>query len=119
GTGFDAALLAGFMHYGAGLTAPWFPMFLLATFYAGFRFGLTALIIASITNVLGFAVVVATTAFWQQQMLLAGGLLVAMIVLPAYVGSMAREVAQSREAAVAAQVARTRFMMVISQALRA
>jgi two-component system sensor histidine kinase RpfC len=119
GTGFDAALLAGFMHYGAGLTAPWFPMFLLATFYAGFRFGSTALIVASIANVLGFAVVVATTAFWQQQMLLAGGLLVAMIVLPAYVGSMAREIAQSREAAAAAQAARTRFMMVISQALRA
>jgi nitrogen-specific signal transduction histidine kinase len=52
-------------------------------------------------------------------MLLAGGLLVAMIVLPAYVGSMAREVAQSRKEAAAAQAARTRFMMVISQALRA
>jgi two-component system sensor histidine kinase RpfC len=118
GMGFDAAMLAGFLHYGAGLTAPWFPILLLATFYAGFRFGSTA-ITASITNVLGFAVVVATTPFWQQQMLLAGGLLVAMIVLPAYVGSMAREVAQSREAAAAAQAARTRFMMVISQALRA
>jgi two-component system sensor histidine kinase RpfC len=119
GIGFDDALLAGFMHYGAGLTAPWFPLFLLATFYAGFRFGAPALITASIANVLGFALVIATTPFWHQQMLLAGGLLVAMIVLPAYVGSMAREVAQSRKEAAAAQAARTRFMMVISQALRA
>jgi signal transduction histidine kinase/HPt (histidine-containing phosphotransfer) domain-containing protein len=116
---FDAVLLAAFLHFGAMLTAPWFPLFLLTAFYAGFRFGPAALAVGSIAGLLGFAVVVATTAFWQQQFLLAGGLLIAMIVLPAYVGSMAREVAESRAAAAAAQVARTRFLMVISQALRA
>jgi two-component system sensor histidine kinase RpfC len=119
GAVFDAGLLSAFLHFGAMPTAPWFPLYLLAAFYAGFRFGPAALAAASIANLIGFAIVVATTAFWQEQVLLAGGLIVAMIVLPAYVGSMVREVAESRAAAAAAQAARTRFLMVISQALRA
>ncbi len=119
GTIYDAALLAVFLHVGAVLTAPWFPLFLLGTFYAGFRFGPTALGVAALANLIGFATVIVTTAFWQQQVLLALGLLAALVVLPAYVGRMVREVAQSRAAATAAQAARTRFLMVISQALRA
>ncbi len=119
GTIYDAALLSLFLHVGAVLTAPWFPLFLLGAFYAGFRFGPTALGVAAVANIIGFATVVLTTAFWQQQVLLALGLLAALVVLPAYVGSMVREVAQSRAAAAAAQAARTRFLMVISQALRA
>jgi signal transduction histidine kinase len=118
GAVFDAALLAALLHFGAALTAPWFPLYLLVTFYAGFRFGPVALAVASITNLVGFAAVVATTPFWREQALLAGGLVIAMIVLPAYIGRMVREVARSRAAAAAAQAARTRFLMVISQALR-
>jgi signal transduction histidine kinase/HPt (histidine-containing phosphotransfer) domain-containing protein len=119
GTIFDAALLSAFLHFGAMQTAPWLPLYLLAAFYAGFRFGPAALAVASIANLLGFAAVIATTAFWKEQALLAGGLMLAMVVLPTYVGSMVREVAESRAAAAAAQAARTRFLMVISQALRA
>ena len=119
GAVFDAALLAALLHFGAALTAPWFPLYLLVTFYAGFRFGPVALTVASVANLIGFAAVVATTSFWREQALLAGGLVIAMIVLPAYIGRMVREVAQSRAAAAAAQAARTRFLMVISQALRA
>lgn len=116
---FDAALLAALLHFGAALTAPWFPLYLLVTFYAGFRFGPVALAVTSAANLIGFAAVVATTPFWREQALLAGGLAIAMIVLPVYIGRMAREVAQSRADAAAAQAARTRFLMVISQALRA
>jgi two-component system sensor histidine kinase RpfC len=116
---YDAALLSAYLHFGATATAPWFPLYLLATFYAGFRFGPAALLGAAVANLFGFAVAAATTPFWQDQALLAGGLAIALIVLPAYVGSMVREVAESRAAAAAAQAARTRFLMVISQALRA
>ncbi|HWD60764.1 MAG TPA: ATP-binding protein [Stellaceae bacterium] len=119
GTVFDAALLAAFLHFGAMLTAPWFPLFLLTTFYAGFRFGPAALGATAVANLVGFIATVATTEFWHQQVLLAGGLGIALVMLPAYVGSMVRDLAQSRAAAAAAQAARTRFLMVISQALRA
>ena len=119
GTLYDTALVAMFLHVGAVRTAPWFPLFLLTTFYAGFRFGPGALATAAVANFVGFALVVATTAFWQEQALLAFGLLIAMVILPVYVAGMVREVARSRAAAAAAQAARTRFLMVISQALRA
>ncbi|HWB47616.1 MAG TPA: HAMP domain-containing sensor histidine kinase [Stellaceae bacterium] len=119
GAVFDAALLSALLHFGQALTAPWFPLYLLMTFYAGFRFGPAALAVTSVANLAGFAAVVATTAFWREQALLAGGLVIAMVVLPAYVGRMVREMARSRAAAAAAQAARTRFLMVISQALRA
>jgi two-component system, sensor histidine kinase RpfC len=119
GTVFDAVLISAFLHYGGALAAPWLPLYLIAAFYAGFRFGLVALAAAALADLAGFAGVVATTPFWREQGLLAGGFGAAMIVLPAYVGRMIREVAASREAAVAAQAARTRFLMVVSQALRA
>jgi two-component system sensor histidine kinase RpfC len=118
GTVYDAAMLTALLHVGGVLTAPWFPLFLLATFYGGFRFGPAVLGTAAIANFIGFGLVVLTTAFWQQQALLAFGLLIAMVILPIYVGSMVREVARSRAAAAAAQAARTRFLMAISQTLR-
>ena len=115
---FDAALLSAFLHFGGKLTAAWYPLYLLTTFYAGFRFGPVALAVTATVNLAGFVGVVATTSFWQQQFLLAGGLVVALVVLPAYIGNIVREVATSRAQAAAAQAARTRFLMVISQALR-
>ena len=119
GTAYDAAMLTAFLHVGGVLTAPWFPLFLLTTFYSGFRFGPTVLRTAAIANLIGFGLAALTTAFWQQQALLAFGLLIAMVILPVYVGSMVREVARSRAEAAAAQAARTRFLMAISQTLRA
>ncbi|HYM72815.1 MAG TPA: HAMP domain-containing sensor histidine kinase [Stellaceae bacterium] len=116
---FDAVVLSAFLHFGARLAAPWYPLYLLATFHAGFCFGPAPLAVAAVVNLIGFAAAVATTPFWHEQFLLAGGLIVALVVLPAYVGSMVREVATSRAEAAAARAARTRFLMVISQALRA
>jgi two-component system sensor histidine kinase RpfC len=119
GTIYDAVLISAFLHLGEMPAAPWVPLYLLTALYAGFRSGPLALAVASIANLVGFAAVVATTVFWWQQDLLAGGLCIAMIVLPAYIGSMVHEVAAARAAAADAQASRARFLMVIGQALRA
>ena len=116
---FDAALISAFLHFGGALTAPWVLIYLLATFQAGLRRGIVALAVSAAANLAGFAIVLATTAYWQEQPLLAGGLLAALVALPAYIGAMVHEVAKLRETAASAQAARTRFMMVISEALRA
>jgi signal transduction histidine kinase/HPt (histidine-containing phosphotransfer) domain-containing protein len=116
---FDAASVSAFLHFGGELTAPWVLTYLLTTFHAGFRGGIVSLVVSAILNLVGFAVVVVTTAYWWDQPLLAGGLVAALVTLPAYIGGKVREVATSREEAAAAQAARTRFLMVISQALRA
>jgi signal transduction histidine kinase/HPt (histidine-containing phosphotransfer) domain-containing protein len=116
---FDAAFVSAFLHFGGDLTAPWVLTYLLTTFHAGFRGGIVSLAVSAILNLAGFAAVIATTAYWWDQSLLAGGLVAALVALPAYIGGKVHEVAASREEAAAAQAARTRFLMVISQALRA
>ena len=114
----DAALISAFLHYGGQLTAPWALLYLLATFHAGFRGGVLLLAVSATANLAGFAAAAATTPYWRDQAFLAGGLAAALTVLPAYIGSVVHEVTEARAAASAAQAARTRFLMVISQALR-
>jgi signal transduction histidine kinase len=115
----DAALLSAYLHFAADVTAPWFALYLLATFYAGFRLGTAPLATAAIASLAGFTATVFLTPFWRHQPMLSGGLIAALIALPAYIGAMVRVVAASRAEAVAAQAARTRYLTVISQALRA
>ena len=116
---FDAALISAFLHFGGAVTVPWMPLYLLATFQIGLSRGIVALAASTAVNLAGFGVVIATTAYWQNQPLLASGMIAAMIALPAYVARMVHEVAKFREAVASAQAARTRFMMVVSEALRA
>jgi len=116
---FDAGLISAFLHFGGGLTAPWVLIYLLATFQTGLRRGIVALAASAVANLAGFAVVVATTVYWREQPLLAGGLLAALAALPAFIGRMVHEIAALRAATASAQAARTRFMMVVSEALRA
>jgi signal transduction histidine kinase/HPt (histidine-containing phosphotransfer) domain-containing protein len=116
---FDGALISTFLHFGGELAAPWVLTYLLATFQTGLRRGIVALTASTAANLAGFGIVVATTAYWREQPLLAGGLLAALVALPAYVGRMVHEVAALRETTATAQAARTRFMTVVSEALRA
>jgi signal transduction histidine kinase len=116
---FDAALISAFLHFGGELTAPWMSLYLLATFQIGLSRGIVALAASTAVNFLGFGVVIATTAYWREQPLLAGGLLAALAALPACVARTVHEMAALRETAALAQSARTRFMMVVNEALRA
>jgi signal transduction histidine kinase/HPt (histidine-containing phosphotransfer) domain-containing protein len=116
---FDAVLISAFLHFGGALAAPWVLVYLLTTFQAGLRRGIVALAASAAANVAGFAIVVATTAYWWEQPLLAGGLLAALIALPAYIARMVHEIAALRETAASAEAARTRFMTVVREALRA
>jgi signal transduction histidine kinase/HPt (histidine-containing phosphotransfer) domain-containing protein len=117
-TVYDAALVSGLLHFGGELSAPWVLVYLPVAFDAGLRGGIGALAISAVSNLAGFAAVVATTPYWQEQLLLAGGLAAALAALPAYAGFMVVELAASREAVTAAQSARARFMTIVSGALR-
>src|SRR5262249_43280160 len=54
----DAVLLSAFLAAGGEATAPWFPLYLLATCYVGYRFGLLALTTQASLSLAGFAAVV-------------------------------------------------------------
>jgi hypothetical protein len=92
----DAALISAFLYSGGESAAGWYPLYLLATGYAGFRFGVGALSWSAALSLLGFAGVVVTTEFWQQQLPLTGGLALALALVPALLAIPLRQLAERR-----------------------
>jgi signal transduction histidine kinase/HPt (histidine-containing phosphotransfer) domain-containing protein len=114
----DIALLSAFLHLAGSAAAGWYPLYLIAVFYAGYRFGDRALIEAAIASLAGFAVVVLSTEFWRQQPDLALGLMATLLVLPACGARLLRATAAARGAAAAAEEDRAKSLTAIADALR-
>lgn len=114
----DIAALSAFLHFGGALAAPGFGMYLLVSFYNGFRFGLRALWGSAMLSLAGFAATVATTAFWQQQPALTAGVVLALVVLPAYVAARIRDIGVTQRKVDEAIAAKNRFLVMLGRALR-
>jgi signal transduction histidine kinase/HPt (histidine-containing phosphotransfer) domain-containing protein len=114
----DAALISAFLYAGGENAAGWYPLYLLATCYAGFRFGVAALSWSAALSLLGFAGVVATTGFWREQPALTAGLILALALVPALLAVALRQLAEQGAAAGAADVARARFISAVTEGLR-
>ncbi|HEV8680696.1 MAG TPA: hypothetical protein VGQ90_15070 [Stellaceae bacterium] len=115
----DIVLLSAFLHFGGRTVAGWVPLYFAAIFYAGFRYGLGALVGNTVAAILGFAAVVASTEFWRQEPGLAAGLLVALAALPALVAGMIHALAAAQVAAAAAEADRRGVLRLIADNLRA
>jgi two-component system sensor histidine kinase RpfC len=116
---FDASLLSAFLHFGGQEAAGWYPLYLLLTAYAGFRFGIGALVSATALSFLGFAAVAATTEFWQQQLPLTAECGFALLLLPILAQGPVRAIAEARGSAAAVERAKSRFVAVLAETLRA
>jgi signal transduction histidine kinase len=114
----DIALLSALLHLGGAAAAGLYPLYLLAAFYAGYRFGEHALLGSAIGSLAGFAVVVLFTEFWRRQPGLALGLIAALMVLPWCVVGLLRAIAAARATATTAETGRTRFLAAVADALR-
>ena len=114
----DLVSLTGFLHFGGPLFAFWYPTYLWETLGMGFRYGLAYLIVAAVGSVVSFAVVVATTPFWYEQPFLAFGLLLGLIVLPAYASTLLRKLTKAKSQAEEASRAKSRFLANMSHELR-
>ena len=86
----DIGLFSAFLHFGGSGVADWYPLYLLAVFYAGLRFGRGAMLAAGLASLAGFAAVVLSTEFWLRQPVLAAGLLAALAVLPRFIARTIR-----------------------------
>ena len=115
--GLDAALFSAFLHFGGSAVAGWYPLYLLAIFYAGWRFGRGALVMTALGSIAGFAAVVLSTASWRQQPALAAGLLAALGVLPAFAAAVLRALKAAREAAQGAEAEGRSLLLLIADAL--
>jgi len=98
--------------------ALFYPILLWIIFGYGFRFGRFYLLVAAVIAVIGFSVVMYYNPYWHQQVKLSAGLLLALIVLPAYTYFLLKRLEQAQEKAVKANLSKTRFLAAMSHELR-
>ena len=107
------------MHVGGAEGAFWYPVYLWITFGMGFRYGRSPPLGAAAGSVIiGFAMVVGTTPYWWQHANLSAGLLIALIVLPAYASVLLTKLTKAKAQAEEASRAKSRFLANMSHELR-
>jgi two-component system, sensor histidine kinase RpfC len=114
----DVILLSILLAAGGGLTAPLALMYLYIAIGNAERYGPGALAMAVVLEVVSFAAIVVTTPFWRERLLLAGGILVAIALLPAYVGAVLHRLGTGKIVAETANAAKNRFLTAFSEDLR-
>lgn len=114
----DLSLLGIGLHVGGKATALLYPILLWVILGNGFRFGLRYLLLATLLATLSFTAAVLTTPAWRDQPALAGGLLAGLVLLPIYAITLLRRLSQAKDAAEAANRAKTQFLASVSHELR-
>lgn len=95
-----------------------YSLYLWTIFGNGFRFGVRYLRIATAAAVLGFGSVICLSSYWMGHWGLSAGLMLAIIMLPLYAGTLIRKLSQARIAAEEASKAKTMFLAGVSHELR-
>jgi len=93
-------------------------IYLFITFGNGFRYGRLYLHICQAFSLLGFAFVLYASEFWSQHVAVGLGFLMAMIVLPFYVGVLAERINEAKKKADEANQAKGRFLANVSHEMR-
>jgi two-component system sensor histidine kinase RpfC len=114
----DCVILSWQLHLGGERVALFYPVYLWVIFGNGFRFGVRALLIAVPVAALSFLAVILSTPFWRGLPYLSAGLLIGLVVLPAYAGALIRKLSQAMAAAEEANKAKSLFLASVSHELR-
>jgi two-component system sensor histidine kinase RpfC len=114
----DVGGLTGFLYAFDAATAPFYIAYLWVIFGNGFRYGLPYLALAAGLSTVGFALVVWINPYWNENLALGLGLLLGLIVLPAYVATLISRLNLAKQQADAANQAKSRFLATMSHELR-
>ena len=95
-----------------------FGIYLFVTFGNGFRYGRTYLRISQVLSIAGFLIVLSLSPFWSAHIPVGIGILVALLVLPFYVGVLAERITEARKRADEANKAKGRFLANVSHEMR-
>jgi len=112
-TGVNAAMLIG-----GHLATPFYPLLLWLIFGHGFRYGRAYLFTAAGLSLVMFGAVVVLSRDWRAYPVLDASLILALIVLPAYVSVLQQRLAQALARAREANEAKSRFLATMSHEFR-
>jgi two-component system sensor histidine kinase RpfC len=93
-------------------------VYLFITFGNGFRYGKRYLQICQGLSLVGFGFVYLLSPFWRQHFLIDLGFLIALLVLPPYVGMLSEWLKEARAKADEANRAKGRFLAMVSHEMR-
>jgi two-component system sensor histidine kinase RpfC len=93
-------------------------VYLFVTLGNGFRYGRTYLHASQTMALAGFAAVLWLSPFWSQHIAIGAGYLIALCVVPFYVGVLAERITEARKRADAANQAKGRFLANVSHEMR-
>ncbi len=114
----DIGALTYCLSVGGSTTAVLFPIYLWIIFGNGFRFGLKYIFAAMGLSLVGFGALLIGSDYWRSTGHLGVGLLVGLLVLPAYASTLIRSLNMARRQAEEASKAKTQFLASVSHELR-
>jgi len=99
-------------------TSPLYVVYLWVIFGNGFRYGTRYLSLAAVLSTLGFGLVISFNPYWHEHLPLGIGLLLGLVILPAYVAMLLARLNQAKQQAIEASQAKSRFLATMSHELR-
>ena len=93
-------------------------VYLFITFGNGFRYGRPYLRACQLMSLAGFTIVLLLSPYWSSHPWIGAGFLIALVVLPSYVGMLSDWLKEARQRADDANQAKGRFLAMVSHEMR-